>query len=88
MAQNYPNPFSSSTAIPYSVNKQSDIKVTIYDILGRQVRYFRMGLQTAGVHQIVWDGRNNLGQKVASGIYLYKIQAGNWQNVKKMVLIK
>ena len=86
LAQNYPNPFSSSTAIPYSVNKQSDIKVTIYDILGRQVRYFRMGLQTAGVHQIVWDGRNNLGQKVASGIYLYKIQAGSKSQVKKMIL--
>jgi len=86
LAQNYPNPFSSSTAIPYNVNKHADIKVTIYDILGREVRQFRIGLQTVGVHKIVWDGRNSLGQKVANGIYLYKLQAGGKSEVKKMIL--
>ncbi len=86
LAQNYPNPFSSSTAIPYNVNKQSDIKVTIYDILGREVRQFRVGLQTVGVHKILWDGRNSTGQKVANGIYLYKLQAGDKSQVKKMIL--
>lgn len=86
LAQNYPNPFSSSTAIPYNVNKQSDVKVTIYDILGRKVRQFSVGLQTAGVHKILWDGRNSLGQRVANGIYLYKLQAGGKSQVKKMIL--
>jgi glucuronoarabinoxylan endo-1,4-beta-xylanase len=86
LAQNYPNPFSSSTAIPYNVNKQSDIKVTIYDILGREVRQFRIGFQTAGVHKILWDGRNSIGQKVSNGIYLYKLQAGGKSEVKKMIL--
>jgi glucuronoarabinoxylan endo-1,4-beta-xylanase len=86
LAQNYPNPFSSSTALPYNLDKQSDIKVTIYDILGRKVRQFRVGLQTVGVHKILWDGRNSLGQKVANGIYLYKLQAGGKSQVKKMIL--
>jgi glucuronoarabinoxylan endo-1,4-beta-xylanase len=86
LAQNYPNPFSSSTAIQYNVKKQSDIKVTIYDMLGREVRKFRVGLQTAGTHKILWDGRNSFGQKVANGIYLYKVQAGSKSRVKKMVL--
>jgi len=86
LAQNYPNPFSSSTVIPYNVNKQSDIRVTIYDILGREVREFRVGFQTAGVHKVLWDGRNSLGQRVANGIYLYKLQAGGKSQVKKMLL--
>lgn len=86
LAQNYPNPFSSSTAIPYNVNKQSDIKVTIYDILGRIVRQFRIGSQTVGLHKIIWDGRNKLGYKVANGIYLYKLEAGGKSQIKKMIL--
>lgn len=86
LAQNYPNPFSSSTAIPYNIKKQSEIKVTIYDILGREVRKFRVVLQTAGSHRILWDGRNSFGQRVAAGVYLYKVQVGGESQVKKMVL--
>ncbi len=86
LAQNYPNPFSSSTAIPYNIKKQSDIKVTIYDILGREVRKFTIGLQTAGLHKIFWDGRNSFGQRAANGVYLYKLQAGGESQVKKMIL--
>ncbi len=86
LAQNYPNPFSSSTAIPYNVNKQSDIKVTIYDILGREVRQFHIGSQTVGLHNIIWDGRNKLGHKVANGIYLYKLEASGKSQIKKMIL--
>ena len=88
LAQNYPNPFSSSTAISYKLNKQSDVEVTIYDILGRQVKKFSVGKETAGVHGIIWDGRNNLGEKVATGIYLYRLQTGGESLVKKMVFIR
>ncbi|MBN1406645.1 MAG: T9SS type A sorting domain-containing protein [Calditrichaceae bacterium] len=86
LAQNYPNPFSSSTAIAYTVDEQSEIKVTIYDILGREIRQFSAGFQTAGVHQIVWDGRNRLGQKVASGVYFYRLQSDGKSMVRKMIL--
>lgn len=85
LEQNYPNPFSSSTAISYKLNKQSDVYVIIYDILGREVRRFTVGMQTAGVHGILWDGRNNFGKKVATGVYLYRLQVGKESLVKKMV---
>ncbi|MEJ2049636.1 MAG: T9SS type A sorting domain-containing protein [Calditrichota bacterium] len=85
LAQNYPNPFSSSTIIPYNIHKQSDIQVTIYDILGREVRKFAIGHQTAGSYNILWDGRNNFGQIVANGIYLCKLQVGGESQVKKMI---
>jgi Tol biopolymer transport system component len=85
LAQNYPNPFSSSTAISYQLNKQTDVSVTIYDILGREVKKITVGLQTAGVHGVVWDGKNNFGEKVAVGVYFYRLQAKGEVLAKKMV---
>jgi glucuronoarabinoxylan endo-1,4-beta-xylanase len=85
LEQNYPNPFSKSTAIPYQLKKESDIQVTIYDILGRVVRKFNVGQQYVGLHNVLWDGHNNLGQTVASGIYFYKLNADGESQVKKMV---
>lgn len=85
LEQNYPNPFSSTTSIPYDLNKQSDIHVTIYDILGRVVRKFHVGWQSMGTHSILWDGRNSLGQKVATGIYFYRLNANGESQVKKMI---
>jgi flagellar hook assembly protein FlgD len=85
LAQNYPNPFSSVTVVPYNIHRQSDIQVTIYDILGREVRKFAIGPQAAGSYTILWDGRNSLGQTVANGIYLYKLQVGSESQVKKMI---
>lgn len=86
LGQNYPNPFSNSTAIPYGLNKESNVTITIYDILGRVVRKINAGFQTAGNYNILWDGRNNLGVKVANGIYFYKLEAGGESQVKKMIL--
>ncbi len=85
LGQNYPNPFSSSTSIPYSLSKESDVQITIYDILGRVVRKFNAGVQSVGAHNILWDGRNNFGEKVANGIYFYKLDAGGESQVKKMI---
>lgn len=85
LGQSYPNPFSSSTAIPYQLKKYSDVRVTIFDILGKEVRKFLVGSQTAGSHDILWDGRNNLGKRVASGIYFYRLQAGDESQVRKMI---
>lgn len=88
LAQNYPNPFSSETQIPYKLNAQTEAQVTIYDILGREVRKFTMGVQSAGVHRIMWDGRNNFGEKVATGIYFYQLEIENETLIKKMVLLR
>jgi glucuronoarabinoxylan endo-1,4-beta-xylanase len=86
LAQNYPNPFSSSTAISYRLATQGDIKITIYDILGRVVRETLPGVQSVGRYSILWDGRNAHGQKVSPGVYFYSLQAGSDSRVRKMVL--
>ena len=85
LEQNYPNPFSSSTAIPYKLNEQSNVSITIYDILGRELKKFTIGVQPSGVYGIMWDGRNNFGEKAATGIYFYRLQAGGETQVRKMI---
>lgn len=86
LSQNYPNPFSSSTAISYQLPTQGAIRVTIYDILGRVVHESLPGVQSSGRYSILWDGRNSHGQRVAPGVYFYSLQAGNESRVRKMVL--
>ncbi len=85
LGQNYPNPFANSTSIPYNVEKESDIHVTIYDILGRSVRKFDVGNRSIGIHNLLWDGRNSIGNKVANGIYFYSFTVNGHAHVKKMV---
>jgi glucuronoarabinoxylan endo-1,4-beta-xylanase len=83
--QNYPNPFSSSTAIPYRLEKPAEVTVTIYDILGREVRRFSMGMLSIGAHGTVWDGKNNHGELVSRGTYFYRLQANGEMQVRKML---
>jgi len=83
--QNYPNPFSSSTSISYTLKEQSKVDVTIYDVLGRVVKKFSVGMQTAGLHGVLWDGKNDFGRRVAVGIYFYRLQVSGETKVKKMV---
>ncbi len=85
LAQNYPNPFSRSTAIPYKLNKRSNVNITIFDILGREVKTFTVNSGDAGIHTILWDGKNNVGDNVATGIYFYQLKARDELHVKKMV---
>ena len=85
LEQNYPNPFSSETEIQYKLEKHSDVVIKIYNILGQEVRRFDVGLQRNGIYGIRWDGRNNLGNKVSPGIYLYQLVTDDETLVKKMV---
>ena len=85
LEQNYPNPFSATTAIPYELNVQRDVRVTIYDILGRVVRQSHQGIQSVGTHSVLWDGNNASGHRVAPGVYFYSLQAGNEMQTRKMV---
>lgn len=85
LGQNYPNPFSSTTSIPYQLEKATDVHVTIYDVLGREIRKFNSNLQGTGSHNVLWDGRNNFGARAAAGIYFYRVEAGGESQVKKMV---
>ncbi len=83
LAQNYPNPFNASTIIQFNLPSASDVIIEIYDILGRRVETLFDAEQPAGYHQIVWDASDQ-----SSGIYFYRIQAGEYSDTRKMVLLK
>ena len=90
---NYPNPFNPETWIPYQLAEPSDVKITIYDARGVVVRQLALGHQLAGTYTsrsraAYWDGRNNQGERVASGIYFYQFQAGNISSLRKMLILK
>jgi hypothetical protein len=86
--QNHPNPFNPETVVPFSLPQRGDIHLAIYNVLGQQIRVLASGLQEAGFHRITWDGKNNNGQTLASGIYFARLQAGSFSSVRKMLLIK
>lgn len=83
LSQNYPNPFNATTTIQYSLSEPSDVIVEVYDILGRKVETINEDNQTAGMHQLIWNASVQ-----PSGIYFYRIQAGNYGEIRKMVLLK
>jgi hypothetical protein len=91
LAQNYPNPFNPATTIRYEIPARlSGLKVVlrIYNNLGQEVRTLVNGTEKIGTRSIVWDGKNDLGQAVSSGIYLYRLRVGNEVLTKKMLFLK
>lgn len=86
--QNYPNPFNPTTLIRFGLPEEAEISLTIYNIMGEAVRLLDAGRKNAGYHQAVWDGRNNHGEYVPSGIYLYTLKAGERSFTKKIVFLK
>ncbi len=90
---NYPNPFNPETWIPYQLAKPSDVTLTIYNVRGVLVRELALGHRAAGVYYsrpraAHWDGKNNLGEKVAGGVYFVKFKAGNYTKIRKMLIRK
>ena len=88
LSQNYPNPFNSSTRISYDVPVAGHVQVNIYNIEGRLVRTLVNGNTDPGTHHVTWNGLNNTGAAVSTGVYLYSLQAGEFQAVRKMVYLK
>ncbi len=88
LAQNFPNPFNPTTTISYSLPERSNVVLKIYDMLGREVKTLINEEQSEGNYNITWNGDTNFGAKVASGMYLYRIEAGKFNQVKKMILLK
>ncbi len=88
LSQNYPNPFNPTTKIAYTLPQTSFVSIKIYDMLGREVKSLINNEMLAGNHNVDWNGENNSGFKVSSGTYIYRITAGNFVAVKKMILIK
>jgi len=87
LSQNYPNPFNPSTVIGFELPKAADVTLTVFNVHGQQIKTLVSGQMTAGAHQAVWDGTNDMGVKVASGIYFYKMTAGDFQARNKMILM-
>lgn len=86
--QNYPNPFNPETTIHYNLPQDEFVLLKIYDLLGREVRTLINAKQSAGKKRISWDGRDDAGKRVSSGMYLYKLKAGGYVAAKKMVLLQ
>jgi hypothetical protein len=85
---NYPNPFNPTTTIRYALPKASYATLKIYNLNGEVVKTLVNGYQTAQYHQVVWNGDNEAGQKVAAGIYLYQLQVGDYQQTMRLILMK
>jgi len=85
---NYPNPFNAQTEIQYALPEPSEVNLSVYNIMGQKVRTLVEGRQFAGVHMVTWDGKNENGETVASGVYFYTIRAGTYLETKKMTLLK
>ena len=90
---NYPNPFNPETWIPYQLSEPAEVTLTIYAVNGTKVRTLALGLMPAGIYQsrsraAYWDGRNNVGEPVASGVYFYTLKAGEFTSTRKMLIRK
>jgi hypothetical protein len=86
--QNYPNPFNPGTKIEFALKKTGHVTLHIYNVLGEKVKTLLDQDQPAGFYQINWDGENDNGKPVASGIYLYKLEVNGFSEAKKMLLLK
>ena len=88
MGQNYPNPFNPITKIKYELYKEEYVKVTVHDILGNLVNNLLNTRQTSGDKSLKWNATDNHGKKVPAGVYFYSIEAGDFRQTKKMILLK
>ena len=86
--QNYPNPFNTHTAIKYHIPNTSHIELKIYNISGQEIRSLKDQVQEAGKYTIIWDGKNNKGMAIASGLYMIRLKVGRQLSKKKMLLLK
>jgi len=85
---NYPNPFNPATNISYDLLETGHVKVSIYNVLGQEIKALLDESQKSGSHSLQWDGTNKSGLKVTSGVYYYRIEAGKDSAVKSMLLVK
>jgi hypothetical protein len=88
LEQNYPNPFNPTTTIKYGIPESSDVTILIYDVRGREILTRNISKQDAGWYELVWNGRDNHGLPVASGLYLTRLQAGSYSKTIRMLYLK
>jgi hypothetical protein len=93
LLQNYPNPFNPETWIPFQLAKGSDVVISIFNLQGQMIRRLNIGHKQAGLYlskgrAAYWDGQNETGEQVASGVYFYNLDAGGFRTTKRMVIIR
>ena len=88
LSQNYPNPFNAKTTIHFSLGGPGEVTLSVFDLLGRRIRVLQWGFLNAGAHSIVWDGANESGKVVASGIYFYRLESPEDSKTMRMLLLK
>jgi len=88
LRQNHPNPFNPTTTIRFSLGATEKVKLEIFNVLGQKVRTLLDKHMTAGRHRVIWDAQNEVGHKLGSGIYFYRISAGDYVQTRKMILLK
>ena len=93
LLQNYPNPFNPETWIPYQLSEAGDVTFSIYGASGNLIRTLSLGFQPAGFYRsrasaAYWDGRNDLGERVSSGVYFYRLSTPSFHQMKRMVIVK
>jgi hypothetical protein len=88
LEQNYPNPFNSETIIKFSLQRPADVTLTIFNVLGQRVRRLAQERMSAGPHSVAWDGKDEKGSDVSSGVYFYQIKAGEQSQTKRLVFLK
>jgi len=88
LQQNYPNPFNPSTVIYYTLPTATDVNLVVYNTLGQKVKTLVSTAQTAGEHSVEWDGTDDNGNAVSSGVYFYKLTSPDYSATRKMMLIK
>jgi len=88
LSQNYPNPFNPQTTLQYGLPEAADVNLMIFDISGRKIKEWSIGSQQAGWHEVIWDGTDQSGSFVSTGVYIYCLRAGDFVDTKKMVFMK
>jgi len=88
LAQNYPNPFNPSTEISFTLKSAAEVTLTVYNLMGQQVSRLAEGQYPAGTHTVSWNSTDRSGSRVASGVYLYRLQSNQFSETRKMVLLK
>jgi len=86
--QNYPNPFNPTTTISFNLLEESRVDLTIYNIKGQKVKQLVNDHLSVGLHSVIWNGKDDSGKSVSSGIYFYRLKTENYEKTKKMILIK
>ena len=88
VSQNYPNPFNLETTVSYNLPEDATTLIKVYDILGKEVRELENHTEAAGYHRVVWNGLDDDGNEVASGVYMFVLAANDFYATRKMVLVK